>query len=148
MKLILTHEVDNLGTPGDVVDVKDGYGRNFLLPRGFAVRWTRGAAKQIDSLKKAREVREVRDVGRAEEIRAQLEDLEVRLAARAGDSGRLFGAVTVSDLAEAIRSAGGPDVDRRRIQVGQPIKAVGSHDVSVRVHDEVAATVTVEVVPA
>lgn len=148
MKLILTHEVDNLGTPGDVVDVKDGYGRNFLLPRGFAVRWTRGAAKQIDSLKKARDVREVRDVGRAEEIRAQLEDLEVRLAARAGDSGRLFGAVTVSDLAEAIRSAGGPDVDRRRIQVGQPIKAVGSHDVSVRVHDEVAATVTVEVVPA
>lgn len=148
MKLILTHEVDNLGTPGDVVDVKDGYGRNFLLPRGFAVRWTRGAAKQIDSLKKSREVREVRDVGRAEEIRAQLEDLEVRLAARAGDSGRLFGAVTVSDLAEAIRSAGGPDVDRRRIQVGQPIKAVGSHDVSVRVHDEVAATVTVEVVPA
>lgn len=148
MKLILTHEVDNLGAPGDVVDVKDGYGRNFLLPRRFAVRWTKGAAKQIDTLKKAREVREVRDVGRAEEIRGQLEGLTVRLSARAGNSGRLFGAVTVSDLAEAIKAAGGPDVDRRRIQVGQPIKAVGSHDVTVRVHDEVAATVTVEVAPA
>ncbi|MBA2641005.1 MAG: 50S ribosomal protein L9 [Nocardioidaceae bacterium] len=146
MKLILTHEVDQLGAPGDVVDVKDGYGRNFLVPRGFAVRWTRGAATQIDSLKKAREVREVRDLGHAEQIRAQLEGLSVRLTARAGASGRLFGAVTVADIATAIRAAGGPDVDRRRIQVGQPIKSLGSHDVTVRVHDDVASTVTVEVV--
>ncbi len=143
MKLILTHEVDQLGAPGDVVDVKDGYGRNFLVPRGFAVRWTRGAATQIDSLKKAREVREVRDLGHAEQIRAQLEGLSVRLTARAGASGRLFGAVTVADIATAIRAAGGPDVDRRRIQVGQPIKSLGSHDVTVRVHDDVASTVTV-----
>ena len=146
MKLILTHEVDQLGAPGDVVDVKDGYGRNFLVPRGFAVRWTRGAATQIDSLKRAREVREVRDLGHAEQIRAQLEGLSVRLTARAGASGRLFGAVTVADIATAIRAAGGPDVDRRRIQVGQPIKSLGSHDVTVRVHDDVASTVTVEVV--
>jgi len=146
MKLILTHEVDQLGAPGDVVDVKDGYGRNFLVPRGFAVRWTRGAATQIDSLKKAREVREVRDLGHAEQIRTQLEGLSVRLTARAGASGRLFGAVTVADIATAIRAAGGPDVDRRRIQVGQPIKSLGSHDVTVRVHDDVASTVTVEVV--
>ncbi len=148
MKLILTHEVDNLGTPGDVVEVKNGYGRNYLMPRGYAVRWTKGAAKQIESLKKAREVREVRDVGRAEEIRGQLEALTVQLPARAGDSGRLFGAVTVSDIANAIKDAGGPDVDRRRIQVAEPIKQLGSHEVSVRVHDEVAATVTVEVVAA
>ncbi len=148
MKLILTHEVDNLGAPGDVVEVKDGYGRNFLMPRGFAVRWTKGAAKQIDSLKKARDVREVRDVSHAEQIRSQLEELTVRLPARAGDTGRLFGAVTVSDIAAAIKDAGGPEVDRRRIQVAQPIKSLGSHQVSVRVHDEVAATVHVDVVTA
>ncbi len=145
MKLILTHEVASLGAPGDIVEVKDGYGRNYLVPRGFAVRWTRGAAKQIDGLKKARDVREVRDLGHAQEIKAQLEALTVRLPVRAGETGRLFGAVTVADIATAIRSAGGPEVDRRRIDVGQPIKSVGSHTVSVRVHDEVAADVTVEV---
>ena len=146
MKLILTHEVDTLGAPGDVVEVKDGYGRNFLMPRGYAVRWTKGAAKQIDSLKKAREVREVRDLGHAEQIRDQLQNLTVQLPARAGETGRLFGAVTVSDIAAAIKSAGGPDVDRRRIQVAQPIKSLGTHEVTVPVHDDVAATVTVEVV--
>ena len=148
MMLILTHEVDGLGAPGDVVEVKDGYGRNFLLPRGLAVRWTKGAAKQIESLQKSREVREVRDLGHAEQIRSQLEGLSVRLPARAGDTGRLFGAVTVADIAKAIKDAGGPDVDRRRIQVGQPIKSLGSHQVAVRVHDEVAATVHVDVVTA
>jgi large subunit ribosomal protein L9 len=148
MMLILTHEVDGLGAPGDVVEVKDGYGRNFLLPRGLAVRWTKGAAKQIESLQKSREVREVRDLGHAEQIRSQLEGLTVQLPARAGDTGRLFGAVTVADIAKAIKDAGGPDVDRRRIQVGQPIKSLGSHQVAVRVHDEVAATVNVDVVTA
>jgi large subunit ribosomal protein L9 len=148
MMLILTHEVDGLGAPGDVVEVKDGYGRNFLLPRGLAVRWTKGAAKQIESLQKSREVREVRDLGHAEQIRSQLEGLSVQLPARAGETGRLFGAVTVADIAKAIKDAGGPDVDRRRIQVGQPIKSLGSHQVAVRVHDEVAATVHVDVVTA
>jgi large subunit ribosomal protein L9 len=148
MKLILTHEVDNLGAPGDVVEVKDGYGRNFLMPRGFAVRWTKGAAKQIDSLKKAREVREVRDLGHAEQIRDQLQGLTVELQARAGETGRLFGAVTMADLAAAIKAAGGPEVDRRRIRVAQPIKALGTHEITVPVHDEVAATITVEVVQA
>jgi large subunit ribosomal protein L9 len=148
MMLILTHEVDGLGAPGDVVEVKDGYGRNFLLPRGLAVRWTKGAARQIESLQKSRQVREVRDLGHAEQIRSQLEGLSVQLPARAGDTGRLFGAVTVAEIAKAIKDAGGPDVDRRRIQVGQPIKSLGSHEVAVRVHDEVAATVHVDVVTA
>ena len=148
MKLILTHEVPSLGAPGDVVEVKDGYGRNYLMPRGYAVGWTKGAAKQIDSLKQARKVREVRDLSHAEEIRAQLEALSVRLPVRAGETGRLFGAVTVLDIAAAIKSSGGPDVDRRRIDVGQPIKSIGSHTVTVRVHDDTAATVTIDVVPA
>ncbi|MBA2739593.1 MAG: 50S ribosomal protein L9 [Nocardioidaceae bacterium] len=148
MKLILTHEVPALGAPGDIVEVKDGYGRNYLIPRGYAVRWSKGAAKQIDTLKKARQVREVRDLGHAQEIRSQLEAMTVQLPVRAGDTGRLFGAVTVADIAQAIKSSGGPDVDRRRIDVGQPIKSLGSHTVRVRVHDEASADVTLEVVPA
>ncbi len=147
MKLILTHEVQTLGAPGDVVDVKDGYGRNYLVPRGYAMRWTKGAAKQIEALKKSRHLREVADLGRAGEIKAELEALTVRLEVRAGGTGRLFGAVTVADIAAAITAAGGPEVDRRRIDVGQPIKSVGTHQVTVRVHDEVAAGVVVDVRP-
>ena len=148
MKLILTHEVANLGAPGDVVDVKDGYGRNFLVPRGLAIRWTRGGEKQIGSIKKAREVREVRDVGRAEEIKRQLEETPIELRARAGAGGRLFGAVTVGDIVAAVRAGGGPDIDKRRIDVGSPIKSTGTHAVAVRVHPEVAASLTLNVVPA
>ena len=148
MKLILTHEVANLGAPGDVVDVKDGYGRNFLVPRGLAIRWTRGGEKQIGSIKKAREVREVRDVGRAEEIKRQLEETPIELRARAGSGGRLFGAVTVGDIVAAVKAGGGPDIDKRRIEVGSPIKSTGTHAVAVRVHPEVAASLTLNVVPA
>jgi large subunit ribosomal protein L9 len=148
MKLILTHEVAKLGAPGDVVEVKDGYGRNFLMPRGLAIKWTRGAEKQIDSIKKAREVRDVRDLGHAEEIKRQLEETPVQLQVRAGAGGRLFGAVTVGDIVAAVRAGGGPDIDKRRIEVGAPIKTIGTHSVAVRVHPEVAATLTLNVVPA
>jgi large subunit ribosomal protein L9 len=148
MKLILTQEVSNLGAPGDVVDVKDGFGRNYLVPRGLAIRWTRGAERQIDSIKKARAVRDVRDVGHADEIKQQLESLTVRISAQAGSSGRLFGAVSVSDIVDAVKAAGGPDVDKRRIQVTSPIKTVGSHQVSVKVHDEVTATINLDVAAA
>jgi large subunit ribosomal protein L9 len=146
MKLILTQEVPNLGAPGDVVDVKDGFGRNYLMPRGLAIRWTRGAEKQIDSIKKARSVREVRDLDHADEIRQQLEELTIRIPAQAGSSGRLFGAVSVSDIVDAVKSAGGPDIDKRRIQMTSPVKTVGSHQVSVKVHDDVTATLNLEVV--
>ncbi len=148
MKLILTQEVSGLGGPGDVVEVKDGYGRNFLVPRGLALRWTRGGEKQIVTIKRARDVREVRDLGHAEEIRAQLERLSVSVPARAGSGGRLFGSVTVSDVVDAVKAAGGPDIDRRRIELGPQIKTVGSHTVTVRLHPEVAATIALDVVPA
>ncbi|MBA2574942.1 MAG: 50S ribosomal protein L9 [Nocardioidaceae bacterium] len=146
MKLILTQEVSSLGTPGDVVEVKDGYGRNYLVPRGLAIRWTRGAEKQIDSIKKARSVRDVRDLGQAGEIRQQLEALTVTVPAQAGSSGRLFGAVSVTEIVDAVKAAGGPDIDKRRIEVTNPIKSLGSHQVTVRVHDDVIATVNLEVV--
>jgi large subunit ribosomal protein L9 len=140
--------VSDLGTPGDVVEVKDGYGRNYLMPRGFAIRWTRGAEKQIDSIKKARSAREVSDLGHAEAIKEQLEGLQVSLAAQAGSSGRLFGAVSISDIAAAVKSSGGPDIDKRRIQVATPIKSLGSHQITVKVRDDVSATVNVDVVPS
>jgi large subunit ribosomal protein L9 len=145
-KLILTHEVGGLGEPGDVVEVKNGYARNYLVPRGFAIAWTRGGERQIEQIRKARKVREVRDLGHATELKGELEGLKVRLATRAGASGRLFGGVTVADVADAVKRAGGPDVDKRRIEIGNPIKTLGAHTVSVRLHPEVAAKVEITVV--
>jgi large subunit ribosomal protein L9 len=146
MKLILTNEVSGLGTPGDVVEVKDGFGRNYLIPRGYAMRWTRGAEKQIESIKKARDAREIRDLGTAKEVAGQIGALRVRLTTRAGDSGRLFGSITTGDIAQAVKAAGGPILDRRRIEIVNPIKSVGSHKVTVKLHPEVSASVDVEVV--
>ncbi|MEV0161143.1 LSU ribosomal protein L9P [Nonomuraea fuscirosea] len=146
MKLILTNEVSGLGTPGDVVEVKDGYGRNYLIPRGYAMRWTRGAEKQIETIRKARDAREIRDLGTAKEVAGQIGALRVRLATRAGDSGRLFGSITTGDIADAVKAAGGPILDRRRIEIVNPIKSVGSHKVTVKLHPEVSASVDVEVV--
>jgi len=148
MKLILTQDVNGLGAPGDVVEVKDGYGRNYLLPRGFATPWTKGGEKQVAQIKRAREVREVRDVESASAIKSSLEGLKVTLSARAGDTGRLFGAITVADVVEAITAAGGPAVDKRKVTIVSPIKTVGSHKVEVRVHPEALATLNVDVVSA
>jgi large subunit ribosomal protein L9 len=147
MKLILTQEVDGLGSAGDVVEVKDGYGRNFLLPRGFAIRWTKGGQRTVDSIQAARSSRAVRDLDEAEQIKTRLEASPVNLSVKAGQSGRLFGAVTATDIADAITSSGAP-VDKRRIVLGSPIKSLGSHQVTVRLHDEVEARVNLNVVPA
>src|ERR1700733_8630865 len=127
MKLILTQEVSGLGTPGDVVDVAGGYGRNYLIPRGFAMHWTRGAEKQIELIKRARSAREIRGVEDAKAVASQLEGLRVQMRRRAGGSGRLFGSVGPADIAAAVREAGGPDLDRRRIEGRDPIKTGGSH---------------------
>jgi large subunit ribosomal protein L9 len=145
MKLILTQEVGGLGAPGDIVEVRDGYGRNFLVPRGFAIRWTKGGERTVESIKAARASREVRDLDHAQQVKATLESNPVDLRVRAGEGGRLFGAVTVGDIAEAIGQAGAP-VDKRKIIVGNPIKSLGSHQVTVKVHDEVDATVNLNVV--
>lgn len=145
MKLILTAAVDNLGIAGDVVDVKDGYGRNFLLPRGFAIRWTKGAEKQIDGIKRARDAREVRNLDHANELRDQLEGLQVNVSANAGSGGRLFGAVTAADVATAIKKAGGPNLDRRAVEIAKPIKQTGTHTVGVKLHEAVTAHLPIEV---
>ena len=148
MKLILTQEVTGLGSPGDVVEVKDGYGRNYLVPRGLAMRWTRGAEKDVEALRKGRAARGIRALGAATEVKGRREGLRVALPVRAGSGGRLFGSVTVADVARAITAAGGPEVDKRRIELGTPIKTLGAHETSVRLHPEVAAKVNIEVVAA
>ncbi len=148
MKIILTQDVDNLGGPGDIVEVKDGYGRNYLVPRGFAIRWTRGAEKQIDQIKRARSAREIRSREHADEVRQQLEALTVRVTAKAGDTGRLFGSVTTSDIAAAIKAAGGPLVEKRAIEIDGHVKSLGAYPVRVSLHPDVAAQVTVNVVSA
>ncbi|HUZ53064.1 MAG TPA: 50S ribosomal protein L9 [Streptosporangiaceae bacterium] len=148
MKLILTQEVSGLGAPGDVVEVAGGYGRNYLVPRGLAMRWSRGAEKQIDLIKRARSAREIRSVEDAKAAAERLAGLRVRMQTRAGSGGRLFGSVSTSDIAAAVKNAGGPDLDRRKIEIGNPIKTVGAHKVAVRLHPEVSATLEVEVVGA
>ncbi len=148
MKLILTQEVSGLGAPGDVVDVKPGYGRNFLIPRGFAIQWTKGGEKEVSSIRRARESRSIADLETAGGVKTRLESTPVKLVARAGDGGRLFGAVTPTDIAEAIVVSGGPQVDKRRIEVTTPIKTIGVHTVSVRLHPEVTATVNLQVTSA
>jgi large subunit ribosomal protein L9 len=148
MKLILTQEVTGLGGPGDVVTVRDGYGRNYLVPQGLAIAWTKGGEKQVATIRRAREVRDIHDHGQARDVASQLGSLQVRLAARAGDGGRLFGSVTAADVVDAVKAAGGPLLDRRRVEITSPIKTVGTHRVGVRLHAEVTATVDVEVVAA
>jgi large subunit ribosomal protein L9 len=145
MKLILTQEVPDLGIPGDIVEVKDGYGRNYLVPRGFAIAWSKGAEKQITQIKRAREVREVRDLGHANEIKTQLEGLTVSIAAKSGAGGRLFGRITERDIAEAIKRSGGPLVDKRKIDVTSPVKSLGRHAATIDIHPDVTATVEFEV---
>ena len=145
MKLILTQEVTGLGAPGDVVEVAGGYGRNYLVPRRLAMRWTRGAEKQIELIKRARSAREIRGLDDARAAAQRLASLQVRLQTRAGGGGRLFGSVSPSDIAAAVKAAGGPELDRRRIEIKNPIKTVGSHQVAVRLHADVRATLDIEV---
>ena len=146
MKVILTHEVSGLGTAGDVVDVKDGYARNFLMRRGLATGWTKGFEKQVAAIQKGREIREVKSLDEAKGLRGQLEAKSIKVAAKAGKSGRLFGAVTPGDVADAVKAAGGPQLDRRKIELSGSIKSTGSFEAFVRLHPEVQAKLKLDVV--
>jgi large subunit ribosomal protein L9 len=147
-KLILTHEVTGLGAPGDIVEVRDGYARNYLVPRGLATGWTKGAQKQIDAMRTARRKRQIATVEDARAVRDSLQSKPVVVRVRAGETGRLFGSVTTADIADAVAAAGGPTLDRRKIEVPAAIKSLGTHQVHVRLHEDVSATVEVQVVPA
>ena len=145
-KLILTHDVTNLGAVGDVVEVKDGYARNYLLPRKLATPWTKGAQRQLDQMAEARRKRSIESLEQAQEARAWLTENVVTVSATAGANGRLFGAVSTADLAEAGKDAGGPAIDRRKIEVVPPIKSTGRHSATVRLHTDVVAPIEVNVV--
>ena len=132
MKLILTAPVEHVGVAGDIVEVKDGYGRNYLLPRSFAIKRTRGAEKQIEGIKRARDAREIRGTDPAVQEREQLEALSVTLPAQAGETGKLFGAVTASDIVLSVKKAGGPALDKRSIEIAKPIKTTGAHIVGIK----------------
>lgn len=147
-KLILTNEVTGLGSAGDVVEVKNGYARNYLIPQGFAVAWTRGGEKQVASIRAARDARAIHDHEEAVALKDALETNKVRLAVKAGNEGRLFGAVKTGDIADAVKAAGLGDLDKRKIHITAPIKAVGEHEATVRLRDELVAVITLQVVAA
>ncbi len=145
MKLILTAAVDHVGIAGDIVEVKDGYGRNYLLPRGFAIAWSKGAEKQIAGIKRARDARDIRSAEHAAEVRSQLEELQVKLPVRAGE---LFGAVTPAEIVLAVKKAGGPSLDKRSVEIAKPIKLVGKHTVGIKLTTGVVAHIELDVAAA
>jgi large subunit ribosomal protein L9 len=147
MKIILQQAVDKLGEPGDVVDVADGYARNFLIPRGMAMSASKGAVRNAGRLKQAHDKKVQQALTEARATAERLRAAPLRIPSRAGDDGRLFGSVTVADVADAIQQTSGVSIDRKRIHLPEPIRSVGTHEVTVRLHSEVNAAVSVEVVP-
>ncbi|MBO3141695.1 50S ribosomal protein L9 [Dermatophilus congolensis] len=145
MKLILTHEVSGLGAAGDIVTVKDGYGRNYLLPRGLATPWTKGGAKEVEQLRAGREARAIKDLDQAKGVKGQLEATPLNLIAQSTKSGRLFGSITQADVAEAAKAQRGISIDKRKVEFATPVKSVGMHTATVSLHPEVKATVKLNV---
>jgi large subunit ribosomal protein L9 len=148
MKLILIADVSELGQKGDVVDVSDGYARNFLLPRNKALKATEGAIRTADDMRRVREETERQAREQAERIATQLVGTRVVLAAQAGDEGKLYGSIGVADVVEGIRKFTGVEVDRKTVVLGAPIRAIGLHEIQVRLHPEVEFPITLDVIPA
>ncbi len=147
-KLILTNEVTGLGSAGDIVEVKDGYARNYLIPQGFAVRWTRGSQKQVDAIKAAREARAIANRDDAVALKNTLEEATVRVVVKAGKEGRLFGSVKTGDIAEAVAAAGLGQIDKRKVELNGAIKSTGKYTATVKLHDDVSALLNLQVVAA
>lgn len=145
MKLILKTTVDNLGGAGDVVDVADGYANNYLVPRGLAMRASRGALADAEAMRASRAKRDARTIGDAERLRETLEAAPVEVVARAGEDGTLYGSIGSTAVADALRSQRGITLDRRQLSLPRPLKTLGVHEVPVRIHPQVTATLRVEV---
>lgn len=148
MRVLLRADVAGVGKKGDIVEVADGFGRNYLVPRGLAIGWTKGGEKQIAQIRRARAAKEIRGIDHAKEVQAALEGLSITVAARAHDGGQLFGSVTEADVAAAIRAAGGPAIEKRSIQLPGHVKHTGDVKATVALHPEVSAAITVSVVAA
>ncbi len=146
MKVVLRSDVENLGTKGDLVEVRDGYARNFLVPRGLAIAATPGAERQAAAMRRNREAREARERAAATELAATLSSRRVEVGARAGEGGRLFGSVTAADIADAFAAQFEVEIDRRRISLDEPIKELGEHELPIRLHTDVDAVLRITVV--
>ncbi|MEG0028316.1 MAG: 50S ribosomal protein L9 [Aurantimicrobium sp.] len=147
-KLILTNEVSGVGSAGDVVEVKDGYARNYLIPQGLAVVWSRGGEKQVEQIRAARTARELATLEEAQALKSKIEGTKVKLAVKTGQDGRLFGSVKTEHIAAAVESAGIGAIDKRKIEIANPIKFTGEHEATVRLRDDIVATITIQVVAA
>jgi large subunit ribosomal protein L9 len=145
MKLILTQSVTGLGEPGDIVNVKDGYARNFLMAKNKGIKWTEGGQKQVDQIKRAREARAVRGLEHARELQSALTAKVFPVEAKVGEANRLFGSINAADIVKAIEVAGGPKIDRRILQIEHPIKLAGKHKIVAKLHPEVSATVQIKI---
>jgi len=147
-KLILTHEVSGLGSAGDVVDVKNGYARNYLIPQGFAVAWSKGGEKQVESIRAARTARELATIEEAQDLKMKLENATIQLSVKAGKDGRLFGSVRPGDVADAVQAQGVGSLDKRKVEVPATIKTVGDHEATVRLREDITAVISLQVVAA
>jgi large subunit ribosomal protein L9 len=145
MRIVLRTDVDNVGKKGDLLEVADGFARNYLVPKGLAMRATPGIEKQADAMRRNRNAKDKRDREAAEAVAVQFSGRSVTVTARAGEGGRLFGSVTASDIADAVKTQLGVEIDRRRIALDEPLKELGSAELAVRLHPDVTAMVTVEV---
>lgn len=145
-KLILTNEVSGLGSAGDVVEVRDGYARNYLIPRGFAVLWSKGGEKQVAQIRNAREARAMASVEDAQALKTKLESATLKITVKAGVGGRLFGAVKTGDVANAVLESGLGEVDKRKIEFFAPIRSVGNYEATVRLHGDLVAKLNLQVV--
>jgi large subunit ribosomal protein L9 len=146
MRIILQREIEKLGVPGDIVEVKDGYARNYLLPRGLAIPASRGAVKHAERLREAHHSRVEKARVEAETLAADLAKTRLRVASKAGEDGKLFGSVTAQHLADELSRATGQPIDRKRIHLDEPIRSLGTHEVDVHLHPDIDTKVTVEVV--
>jgi large subunit ribosomal protein L9 len=148
VKVVLRSDVSDVGKKGDVVDVADGFARNFLVPKGLAFKASPGAQAQADAMRRSRDVRDAADRSAAEDVARQLVPKVITLSARAGGEGRLFGSITAADVVEAVQTQTGIELDRRKVQLADPIREVGTHLVNVKLHTDVVFPVTVEVSPS
>ena len=147
MRVVLRDDVQAIGKKGDIVDVSDGYARNYLVPRGLAMKATKGVREQAEAMRRNREAREVREREAAQALAQQLIGRRIEVRARAGEGGKLFGSVTAQDVAEAVHAQTGVELDRRKAQLAEPLRELGPAEVSVRLHPDVELTLQVEVVP-
>jgi len=146
MRVVLRVDVDGVGKKGDILDVADGFGRNYLVPKGHAIKATPGVQAQADAMRRSRDVKDARDREGAEAVARKLVPLVIKIPARAGREGRLFGSVTAADVADAVTAQSGVELDRRRLHIDEPIKTLGSHEIPVKLHTDVEFRLNVEVV--